>query len=488
MTRQPIDLMFLACNRLRFTQESFDTLARNTDWPLVRELCVYDDGSTDGTREWLEAHADEAPVRVRHVRTAFGSPVSAMVHFIEGAHAPVLAKIDNDTMVPPGWLAAAAGVMDRHPDLHFLGIEAMRPVAEGVMERSASPARCISGLGLYRRVAFEKSRPVAYARWHGFEEWQVAQHPPLTVGWLDPAVPVFLLDRCPFEPWRSLTDGYVRCGWQRAWDRYPIDSRLWQWRWPAPSSQVAVPGSGAWLSDRSGFVGAMRIKNEAPHIAEVLARALTLCERIFVFDDHSTDGTVDICESFGDRVLVLASPFVGLDEVRDKNYLLQRVVASGARWVLWIDGDEVLERSGAARLIQAVATAADDVAAFSLKIAYLWDDLEHIRVDGIYGTFFRASLFRLESQPLDRLCFRATGHGGNFHCGNVPAGLIGTTAQLEVRLKHLGYVTAQQRRSKYGWYNTVDPSNWQEDHYRHIIDLPGARFAPGPPQIVAWTE
>ena len=226
MTRQAIDLMFLACNRLRFTQESFDTLVRNTDWPLVRELSVYDDGSIDGTREWLEAHAAETPVPVRLVWTAFGSPVSAMVHFIETARAPLLGKIDNDTMVPPGWLAAACGVLDRHPDLHFIGIEAIRPLAAGVVEHSVSLSRCISGLGLYRCIAFEKSRPVMHARWHGFEEWQAAQSPPLRVGWIDPAMPVFLLDRCPFEPWRSLTDEYIRRGWQRPWDRYSTNSRL----------------------------------------------------------------------------------------------------------------------------------------------------------------------------------------------------------------------------------------------------------------------
>jgi glycosyltransferase involved in cell wall biosynthesis len=485
MTRQTIDLMFLACNRLRFTQESFDALIKNTDWLLVRELSIYDDGSIDGTFEWLEAHAADAPVPVRLVRTAFGSPVSAMVHFIEAAHAPLLAKIDNDTMVPPGWLAAACGVLDRHPDLHFIGIEALCPLAAGVVERSVSPSRCISGLGLYRRVAFERSRPVMYSRWYGFEEWQAAQHPWLRVGWIDPAMPVFLLDRCPFEPWRSLADEYVRRGWQRPWDRYPAHCRLWQWRWPSERLEIPAPRSLA--PGYPGFVGAMRIKNEAPHISEVVTRALSLCERVFVFDDHSSDDTVKTCESLGDRVAVSTSPFTGLDEARDKNYLLQSVIAWNPRWVFWIDGDELLERGGAEQLVEA-ATVDGQAAAFSLRIAYAWDDLEHIRVDGIYGTFFRPSLFRVESQAAHRLYFRATGNGGNFHCGNIPQGLNGPISRLEVRLKHLGYVTAQQRRSKYQWYTTVDPSNSHEDYYRHLIDLPGARFASASPQIVPWVE
>jgi glycosyltransferase involved in cell wall biosynthesis len=317
MMREAIDLMFLAYNRLRFTQESFDTLVRNTDWALVRELAIYDDGSSDGTREWLEAHAVDAHVRTRFVRTDFGSPVSAMGHFIETAGAPLLAKIDNDTMVPPGWLATACGVLDRNPDLHFLGIEAIRPLATGVFEHSVITSRCISGLGLYRRVAFEKSRPVMHARWHGFEEWQAVQQAWLRVGWIDPAIPLFLLDRCPLEPWRSLTDEYVRRGWQRSWDRYPANSPLWRWRWPKDHSKTAL--TRALPPGYPGMVGAMRIKNEAPHISEVLTRALELCERVFVFDDHSIDGTPDVCETFGDRVVLHTSPFSGLDEARDKN-------------------------------------------------------------------------------------------------------------------------------------------------------------------------
>jgi hypothetical protein len=81
-----------------------------------------------------------------------------------------------------------------------------------------------------------------------------------------------------------------------------------------------------------------------------------------------------------------------------------------------------------------------------------------------------------------------TGHGGNFHCGNVPRGLAGVCRNLDVRLKHYGYMTAEQRRTKYLWYSTVDPNNAAEDYYRHLAGIPGARWAPGPPQTVQWAE
>ena len=216
-------------------------------------------------------------------------------------------------------------------------------------------------------------------------------------------------------------------------------------------------------------------------------RALALCQRVFVFDDNSQDQTREICNSFGDRVTIFPSPFEGLDEARDKNYLLKKLVDAGPDWVLWIDGDEVLEISGPETLKRAVRTD-PTVGAFSLRIAYLWNDDRQVRVDGIYGRFTRPSLFRLKGQPFERLHFQASGHGGNFHCGNIPKGLAGGVRELNVRLKHYGYLTPDQRRTKYHWYNAMDPNNASEDNYRHILEIPGARHAPGPLQLIEWKE
>jgi glycosyltransferase involved in cell wall biosynthesis len=231
----------------------------------------------------------------------------------------------------------------------------------------------------------------------------------------------------------------------------------------------------------------MRVKNEGAHIGEVIASVLPLCRLVFVLDDHSEDETAAICRRFGERVVLLPSPFAGLDEARDKNYLLQEVIKAGPEWVLWIDGDEVLERSGPERLAAAARDGAD-VGSYWLRVAYVWDDPGRVRVDGIFGRFARPSFFRLRGQPLPRLHFAATGFGGNLHCGNVPQGVTGRQVELPVRLKHYGYMTREQRRAKYAWYTAIDPNNAAEDHYRHLAEVPGARHAPGPPVIVPWEE
>lgn len=478
-----VDLMYLACNRLEFTRESFSALLTNTDWEYVHELFVCDDGSVDGTREWLEHQLRRVPATTRFVRTRFGSPVAAMVHFIESARAPILAKTDNDAMLPPGWLRQSVEVLARHPALSLLGIEAMYPHVDDLrLERSYTPAEFISGLGLYRREAFRRRRPRPYEKWFGLEEWQMLEGPSLIRGWITPAIPVFLLDRLPFEPWRRYSETYIRRGWQRSWPKYDVDCALWQWRWP--STVAPLP---AVLSDDTRFLGALRVKNEAARIFEVILQVLHLCGRVFVLDDHSTDETVSICRSFGHRVVVFPSPFEGLDEARDKNYLLARIIEAGPEWVLWVDGDEVLERTGPEKLREA-ASNAGRTTAYALRVAYVWDDPEHVRMDGIFGNFKRLSFFRLGGQPVNELHFPESGRGGNFHCGNVPKGLAGEAKDLDVRLKHFGYMSLEQRQAKYAWYAGIDPSNVAEDNYRHLAGIPGARLAPGPPRIVPWVE
>lgn len=220
------------------------------------------------------------------------------------------------------------------------------------------------------------------------------------------------------------------------------------------------------------IAGMLRVKNEARWIADVLRSIQSLCKCIVVFDDSSTDGTPEICKAINPQhdVWVMHSPFVDLNEARDKNFLLDQVRKLKPDWVLSIDGDEVLQDGGAEKIRAALDP---ETASYSMRIRYLWDTTAQERVDGIYGRFKRGSLFRLAGQP-STAQFRATGNGGNFHCGNVPAGLIGRDADLDVSLWHMGYLHRDDRIRKYFFYNENDRANVAEDCYRHVClgDLP----------------
>lgn len=221
-----IDLLYLAHNRLAFTSKTLEALLANTDWDLVKSLHIYDDGSSDGTRECL--HARAMPRRTELHFGVWGSPVAIMNEFVASKEPEVFAKIDNDTMLPPGWLNECVKLMDQNPTVDLLGIEPMHPVQGEAIRRYAEPARYIGGIGLMRGKAFVYSLPRPDGRF-GFTAWQ--DHEAQVVkAWINPALPVCLLDRVPFAPWSNLSAQYVAEGWQRPWEPYGMErSELWDW-------------------------------------------------------------------------------------------------------------------------------------------------------------------------------------------------------------------------------------------------------------------
>jgi len=210
------------------------------------------------------------------------------------------------------------------------------------------------------------------------------------------------------------------------------------------------------------IAGMMRIKNEARWIEKIIGAALKVCDRIYVLDDHSTDATPEICRSFA-GVYLFPSEFEGLDESRDKNWLFNQVKRSRSEWCLAIDGDEVIEDPH--NELREISQRADEgPECFSLQVLYLWNRVDQVRTDGVYGRFFRPSFFRVR----DSQTFPTTASGANFHCGSVPQQL-GAAFRCGARLLHFGYMDAADRRRKFEWYNRHDPNNEIEDRYQHMV-------------------
>ncbi|RPH38356.1 glycosyltransferase family 2 protein [bacterium] len=219
-----IDIIYLAFNRLEFTKASMAAMLANTEWAKVRKLIVYDDGSTDGTREYLKSV--DYPVQVEFVFESLGGPVAITNHYLSHSPSDVFAKIDNDTMLPPHWLGECMKVMESHKELDLLGIESFNPVKPGEVPRNYGKARHIGGIGLMRSGCF-KTFPRANGRF-GFTQWQ--RESSAIKGWINPSLPVFLLDKIAFDPWASLSRVYISKGWQRPWPPYDENGRaMWSW-------------------------------------------------------------------------------------------------------------------------------------------------------------------------------------------------------------------------------------------------------------------
>lgn len=211
------------------------------------------------------------------------------------------------------------------------------------------------------------------------------------------------------------------------------------------------------------MIGLMRVKNEARWIARCVSSILPLCDQVLVMDDHSTDGTPDICAAL-DGVRVLTSPFPAgdLNETRDKNWLLDQARPLDPDWILMIDGDEMF----APEAVEVIAEAARQPAqAYAFQVLYLWDREDQVRMDGIYSHFWRPSMFRF-----GEFRFQSTNANGGFHCGNAPIGLQRVAQRLHgAPLLHFGYMHQADRLRKFDWYSRIDGQNPLEDGYRHMV-------------------
>lgn len=225
-----VDVLFLTRNRLEFTVESLTALRCTTDWSLVNRLWLYDDQSEDGTDRYLE-HASQSFVRMGiqvSLRTgAWNSPLAVLLDCVKGNPCGRIAKVDNDALMPPGWLNIATDVLNRNPELDLLGIgyrDDYRP-DDPPTTFSFTPARFVGGIGLFR-IRVLRGIPIAE---YDLRQWNGINQADMNVGWLTPGLPVILLDKIRFEPWKTYAARYCQCGYHRDWGKYSPKEDFFDW-------------------------------------------------------------------------------------------------------------------------------------------------------------------------------------------------------------------------------------------------------------------
>jgi hypothetical protein len=243
-----VDILFLAKGRKEFTEASWKALLGNTLDP-PHNIHVFTEGDYGAICKFAVKGALWSVIL-----TDCGGPVACLNAYLRHPPAEFIAKIDNDTIVPPGWLEACLAVMTRHPEVDLLGLEPWAPdeklwpewvepcgfEADGQVHYGRLLPRQVShigGIGVFRRSAFERfGKPIPNSTdgRYGFTEWMWS-HPSMIKAFLEPPLPVFLLDHLPFEPWLSLSREYERRGEQRRqWSHYHPIKHMALWNWWKP--------------------------------------------------------------------------------------------------------------------------------------------------------------------------------------------------------------------------------------------------------------
>lgn len=224
------------------------------------------------------------------------------------------------------------------------------------------------------------------------------------------------------------------------------------------------------------LIAVYRIANCQDYIAKSLEQTSKFADEIICLFARSQDKTKEIALSFPKVVMHEEwfeedHPF---DEQAERNWLLQAAMARGADWVISIDGDEIYEDKFVENVRGYMNPANPQTMAYWCNWRTIWhrqdDGQESFRMDGIFGGFQNYRFFRV----LPGMEIKENSNLRNHHCGSAPKVPMENLKWLNIRVRHLGYDSEEQRQRKYAFYRKADPrpvaSDVGNEDYHHLID------------------
>jgi len=214
----------------------------------------------------------------------------------------------------------------------------------------------------------------------------------------------------------------------------------------------------------------MVVRNEAGrYLREVLEDLSEWVDEIVILDDASDDDTPSICTGCHKVVRFERNslPMFINHEGKLRARLWTMVEETGPDWILAIDADELFEprmRHEVRDLINQV-----EYDAVEFRLFDFWGCLSHYRVDGEWNPWNRFVRLLVRHVP-GRRC---TWPDVPIHVGRWPLEYRGPllTFHSDIRVKHLGWVRADEHRSKYELYRAreVEARGAPSKHTESIV-------------------
>jgi hypothetical protein len=160
-----IEILFITCNRLEYTKKAMASLLADPDEQFL--VSIWDNVSTDGTREYLESVQD--PRIKQKVFARKNAYLTGAANEVFGkSKADLLAIIPDDFLLPPGWTRPLAAVHEEVPragliSAWFLGKEffderrASHKIQNFGKHRVLRHPWTGGGAALFKREAWEES-------------------------------------------------------------------------------------------------------------------------------------------------------------------------------------------------------------------------------------------------------------------------------------------------------------------------------------------
>lgn len=159
----------------------------------------------------------------------------------------------------------------------------------------------------------------------------------------------------------------------------------------------------------------------------------------------------------------------------ERGWLLKEALslheAGEADWCISVDDDELYEEKFSERVQKMMSPRNPEVLGYWCNWRTIWKNelgVEYYRADSTFGSFMNYRLFRLiKNQEI--MSFHPEGH----HCGSAPWIADENLRWTNIRVKHLGYDTPEQRKKKHEFYEKNDNFKTARDigyeDYAHLI-------------------
>jgi glycosyltransferase involved in cell wall biosynthesis len=114
-----VHLVFITHNRLDYTKKALLSILADPSEKFA--LTIWDNGSIDGTHDWLHAEVNDARIaEIVYSKENLGQTAAVNTVWANSG-ADLLGKLDNDCLVAPGWTRMLARA---HEDIPELGVVA----------------------------------------------------------------------------------------------------------------------------------------------------------------------------------------------------------------------------------------------------------------------------------------------------------------------------------------------------------------------------
>src|SRR6266545_4788720 len=141
-----VSVVVLCCGQLEHTRLCVPSVLRFSRPPF--EVIAVDSGALDGTAEYWSGVQAAANVRVEVVRSPAESELSAALQAgLDRAEGEAIAILDNDTIVPSGWLNQLTALLNTSPSVGMVapmttfgpGHQVVWPVPYRLGAKASSP-------------------------------------------------------------------------------------------------------------------------------------------------------------------------------------------------------------------------------------------------------------------------------------------------------------------------------------------------------------